>query len=131
MSPLARAIQRWRTTGCGVNPPADQAQLEALERFAGFALPADVRAYFQLANGMADLEMDEHGVAFWSIERTLSDIDGPALAFADVLINSWYFWLELCPAGNVVVRSGVDPSFEAESLTDFFRISLHLSRGRL
>jgi hypothetical protein len=127
--PILEVIRRWRDEGREVNPGATGAEFLALETFAGFQLSADARRYFELANGMPDHEMDTHGVCFWSISRILSDPDakdpddelgGPAVAFADVLINSWYFRM-LARGERIVIRSDVDPTYEASDLTSFFR----------
>ena len=73
--PIESAVIWWRATAVKLNPPADDEGLAALERFVGAPFSGELRRFYRLANGMVDLESDEHEVSFWSIERVLSEND--------------------------------------------------------
>jgi hypothetical protein len=51
---------------------------------------------YSLANGLADYEYDARQVSFWSVAKIVNGAkEDPSLsvAFADFLIDSWYFRL--------------------------------------
>jgi hypothetical protein len=108
MNSIERLVQHWRSAGVPLEPPASDSDLGALAQALAAPLPADVVAFYKLANGMPDLEYDVHEVSFWSIPKILAeqerrsgnDPNGPFsdLAIADFLINSWFF--------NLRVRDG-------------------------
>ncbi len=105
MNAIARLVERWRSAGVPLEPPASTSDLLALETALAAPLPVDVAAFYKLANGMPDLVYDAHEVSFWSIARSLAeresrngaDPNGPFsdLAIADFLINSWFFNLRV------------------------------------
>jgi hypothetical protein len=121
-----KLIREWRDAKVPLNVGASPQQLEQLREALGVPLPQDVARYFSLADGMVDPGMDRHLGNFWSIGRILSERvvrDGADntgtyrdTAFADVLINSWFFWFRVRPGRGLSVR--VDstaeevPSFE-------------------
>src|SRR5262249_8607438 len=127
-NPIDLLIGHWRRSGVELKPGASIAQLRALEKFAGFPLPDDFKSYFAAANGMVEFAADSHHVSFWSIEQILSDGDakmpflnaGPLrLAFADVLINSWHFYLEYTDSSRLLLRSGLDDELKLDCFTRF------------
>ena len=105
MNPIVRLVEQWRSDGVQLEPPATDADLRALECALGAPLPADVAAFYGLANGMPDLKHDSHEVSFWSIHKILAkqesrsgfDPNGPFtdLAIGDFLLNSWFFDLRV------------------------------------
>jgi nicotinamide mononucleotide transporter len=120
-------IAKWREDGVELNPPATEEALARLAAAVGVELPASLRALYQRANGMPDLEMDGGDVSFWAVEKILSEREiargrdargeWTDWAIADVLINSHFVALR--------VRAGAPPSFavdgfglEFESLDD-------------
>jgi hypothetical protein len=74
-------------------------------------LPHDVISYFSKADGMLETETGEWLSNFWSIKKILSerleregsDAVGPyrELAFADVMIHSWFLWFRIRPSGQL------------------------------
>jgi hypothetical protein len=131
--PIATAIDRWRNAGVRLKPPANAEILEALARFIGGDLPADLARFYRLANGMADYETDDHNVSFWSIERVLTENDirssaddgGPCreVAFGDWMIESWRFYARV-RGDEVVGVSAEGGGPKASSLAEFFRLYL-------
>jgi len=131
---IKRAIARWQSLGVPLNPPASAQDLAALAAFVGYSLPDALRGYDELADGMAKDETDDYLVHFWPIGRVLSEHDKRLgndergaycdVAFADFLIDSWRFYLQLRSSAALSVYSeGGGP--EVASLEEFF--SFHLS----
>lgn len=130
MEAIDAVLRKWRDE-VRLNPPATEADLARLEHALGRTLPPDVRHYFSIANGMEDGEAaDESLTNFWSIEKMTQDPWRPSgtdalgpyrdLAFADVLINSWFICFRVRPAAGVAVH--VEGALlELPSLDAFFR----------
>jgi hypothetical protein len=125
MDPVERILERWRGQGVPLNPGASPQDLAALEVFLGCALPADVRRFYERANGMQELAHDSKMVSFWSIDRILreGDVapagdDAQAAAFADVMIYSWAFRYGLRAGGPLTVMAD-GSSVEHGSLSAF------------
>jgi hypothetical protein len=138
MGTVENVINAWRQAGVVLYPGANRESLGRLEIALGVALPDDVVAYFSTMNGMDDSQTAEWLSSFWSIEKILSqrleregrDTAGPykELAFADVLINSWFFWFRVRPGGRLsIFVEGSDE--EQPSLTAAFDSYTALSEG--
>src|SRR6266404_1769963 len=113
MGAIENVINGWRKAGVALNPGATPESLARLEAALGVALPEDVVTYFSTMNGMDDSHTAEWLSSFWSIEKILSqrveregrDAAGPykELAFADVMIDSWFLWLRVRPGGRLSI----------------------------
>jgi hypothetical protein len=94
-----------------------------LPSILGNPLPPDLEAFYLSADGMRDNHMDGWYVSFWSIERIMRDMDvvqrGERFwwAFADVLIDSWFF--RICPEGARTLVFAESTQEVFESLQDF------------
>ena len=128
MHDIEQVVAKWRRDGLAVNSGASELELQCLQRRLGVPLPADVRFYFDLANGMG-AGHDEYLVQFWSIEKILAEANGIVrdypdlqptdLPIADVLIESWFIVLRVGVAGEVGIF--VEGNLlELPSLTEFF-----------
>jgi hypothetical protein len=120
-------IAKWRREGVELNPPADAAAIDRVEREIGVALPDSLRAFCARANGMVDPEMDGGGTACWSVDKVVSehevwrgsDARGAFTdwAIADLMIRAHYFSLRLredAPPTFMVDGFGLEfASFEA------------------
>jgi hypothetical protein len=125
MDAVERILEHWRVHGIPLNSGASPHSLAALEGFLRRALPADVRRFYSLANGMREFAHDSKMVSFWSIDRILRENDiAPAgdqargVAFADVMICSWTFRYGLRATGPVSVMADGSP-VEHDSLSAF------------
>jgi hypothetical protein len=111
----------WRAQGVVLEPPATGVELNRLEGALGARLPADVREFYQEANGMADLAYDQHEISFWSIAKILnesgrsegSDPNGPYVdhAVGDFLINSWFICFRVRNGKVTVFLEGTGEEF--------------------
>lgn len=118
---------QWREFGVKLRPAASEVDLAAIEAVLEASLPAEARAMYARANGMADHGFDRWFTSFWSSERFVaehevrnaSDKRGAFrdVSFADVMISSWYFWYRVRPDGSVAVFAELAgeelPSFSA------------------
>ena len=130
MSSIQDLFATWRGKGVRLEPPATESELAALGAALGVELPGDVREFYLEANGMSDLEYDDHEMSFWSIRKILSDPartggQDPNGAFsdfhmADCLINSWFL--------SFRVRSGSVSLFLEETGEEFANLSSFVSR---
>jgi len=108
MRVIERLVEQWRSARVQLEPPASDSDLKSLAEALSAPLPADLVAFYELANGMPDLEYDAHEVSFWSIAKILAvreirsgaDPNGPYsdLAIGDFLLSSWFI--------NLRVREG-------------------------
>jgi cell wall assembly regulator SMI1 len=113
MGVVEEMLAAWRNAGVRLNPGASAEDLQRLEDALGAPLPSDLRAYFAIADGMREGEIDDDLGHFWSIEKILSehieregrDARGAYrdLAFADVMVHSWYLWLRVRDGGLLSV----------------------------
>ena len=118
-------IAAWRTHGVALEPPASDADVNRLEVALEAPLPADLREFYQQANGMPHLEYDEHQLSFWSICKILSesqrsqghDPNGPFvdLTVGDFLINSWFVSLRVRNGAVTVFLQGSGEEFSSLS----------------
>ena len=130
MEPIDAVFRKWRADRVPLNPPADAADLARLEAALGTTLPADVRYYFSIADGMEDCVYDESPTSFWSIRKMLSDSWQPSgsdahgdfrdLAFADFLIDSWFICFRVRPRSGLSIHVEGVP-VELPTLETFFR----------
>jgi hypothetical protein len=123
-------IHKWRTQNVPLNPPATESDLNQLEQILGGTLPADVRYFFSIANGVAGAAaVDQWLTTFWPISkivaasRELNETRAHAeyrdFAFADVMLSSWFISFRIRSNGQVSVyvqgASRELPSLEAFS----------------
>src|SRR6267142_653744 len=112
VSVIDAVLQKWRAAGVAANPSASEADLDRLADALGYPLPDDVRYFFSRANGMAGGEPERETMAcFWPIEKMLGDPWSPAgtdsrgpfqdLAFADVLLDSWFVCFRTRPGQGI------------------------------
>jgi hypothetical protein len=125
MDAVERIFEHWKGQRVPLNPGASAQDLAALEAFLGCSLPADVRRFYSVANGMLDGAYDSKMVSFWSIDRILREKDvaqaedqARGAAFADVMIYSWTFRYGLRAGGPLSVIADGSPH-EQESLSAF------------
>jgi hypothetical protein len=126
-------LAEWRRQGVKTNPPANDEQLRALERFLGMPLPGDVAAYFSSVDGMQDCESDERMIGFWETSRIVSgvydekrnDQDGTFrdVAFADFMIDSAFFVFRLRSNTMTIVCTATRVEFA--TFTAFLHEYLH------
>ena len=129
-------LARWRADGAGVRPGVSPAEIAAFEAAHHIKLPADLSAYFQRANGMADGQMDQHLLYFWplhELQPLVTDEWGPnntpAFAgcyyFIDWSIRGWFYAINLIPADPRYGQTFI--SYEPESpVTDSFTAFMRL-----
>jgi hypothetical protein len=127
MGAIERVVSKWRADGVGPNPGAAPATIDRLEHLVGTRLPADVRSFFALADGIEGDYTDEYLLNFWSIEKILTEtaecqrtgykMDGRDTPIADFLIHSWYVYLRRLGEGQVGVWvEGADLEFSSLEL---------------
>lgn len=123
-----RLVQCWRELGLADRPPATEAALERFATMYGTTLPAAMRAYLRLTDGMdADgREMhDDRMIRFWPIaEIGPAERDGELQAcfeFADYLLDSHRYGVFLSGprTGQVVLTGGAAPLPVADSVNQF------------
>ena len=111
----------------------------------GVLLPADMRDYFAIVNGMVPVwpgDQDDKGFSFWPLERVrwvpeeLANLSPQGVAFpncedfyafADYLGWSWAYAIRLAPSsgGNQVILIGKDePDLVADSFSEFVDVYL-------
>lgn len=127
MNVVNELVTIWRAEGIELNAGAAPEDLELLQSLLGGALSEELRELYQHVNGMVDLTYDDRQASFWSIDkiraRATDDASAP-VAFADFMLDSWYFRFARGPAGLVVVSENVRPGApprELGSFADFLR----------
>jgi hypothetical protein len=130
MGAVQRLVATWEQRGTALNPGASNAELDELRVLLGGLLPADIREFYSLANGMPNGTYDDHQVSFWSISKIREqqrECGGAHLGFADFLIDSWRFTFHVADFGVVVVSENVAPGQPMDTLgcfNDFLEIYL-------
>jgi hypothetical protein len=130
MRSIDMMIHKWRTQNVSVNPPAKESDLIHLQQILGTILPADVRYYFSVANGVADgAAVDPFLTTFWPIseiaavsqefDETPRHTEYRDFAFADVMLSSWFISFRVRSNGQVTVYVQ-GASLELPSLEAFF-----------
>src|SRR5262245_48767766 len=138
MNAIENVIDVWRKVGVRLNPGASPEDIRRLETALGVSLPSDVLAYFSTMNGIDEEHTAEWLSSFWSIEKILtqwleregSDEVGPyqEVAFADVMIDSWFLWFRVRPPGQLsIFVEGSDE--EKPTLCAAFERYVELSKG--
>jgi hypothetical protein len=130
MGSIQDLVATWRAKGVRLEPPATESELAALEAAFGVRLPRDVREFYLEANGMSDLEYDDHEMSFWSISKILSDPgrsegQDPNGAFSDFPMAD--FLLDSCFL-SFRVRSGSVSLFLEGTGEEFANLSSFVSR---
>lgn len=131
MTRVEETVGRWRADGIPLGASASPSAVTQLAEFVGAPLPLDVQELYRAADGMAD---DTDGlVSFWPIVRILSepevregiDQKGPYrdIAFADVMISSWFFFLRV--RGRQVTVFSENTAEELPSLSELLARYLH------
>ena len=113
-------------------PPVSAAELDAFDARYGVTMPADLRNYFLLSDGMTKYDSDTAGYSFWELSRILPLTHGGetysrwpnakyCFTFADWLQDSAHFCIHLPPHGESRVRfSFSDKKYlKFESWTEF------------
>ena len=127
MDVVSEMVEIWRAEGIELNGGAGPEELETLRSLLGGELSPEVSALYSLANGMVDLTYDDRQASFWSIDKIRAragEESGAVVAFADFMLDSWYFRLAQTPAGLVVLSENVRPGSppkELGSFADFLR----------
>jgi len=128
MGAVLDVLAKWKSEGVRLNPPALQAALAQLEVALGVSLPADVREFYSVADGMVDFEHDSRMLSLWSIARILKDGSEFAkrtpgilqeLAFCDVLIDSYHYFFRVTDDRVVTIGHHLDLHDEEASLEQF------------
>ena len=106
MDVYRRLANYWRGCGLNVPPGVDLNAIRAFESKYGLTLPADLRAYFSMADGSGE-EMDEDLYRFWSlaefkpVHEELSDVNSDRFSypgcfvFADHCISCWDYAVKI------------------------------------
>jgi len=127
MDVVNEVIGIWRAEGIELNGGAEPDELDALRGLLGGNLGEEVSTLYRLANGMVDLTYDDRQASFWSIDKIRSRAgEGSAepVAFADFMLDSWYFRFAQTDAGLVVITENVRPGAQPKeigSFADFLR----------
>jgi hypothetical protein len=110
---IEQTIARWRGEGIQIRPGATAEDIIAVERLLGAQLPADARAFYEMADGMRDSDSDKCLLSVWSTKRIVSEKYEQQgrdelgayrdVAFGDVMVNSWHFWFRVRDGGRVTV----------------------------
>jgi len=110
---MHQLLDRWRREGVGLQGGAHEGDIAAIEGLMGASLPDDARAFYACVNGMQDFDYDGRFVSMWSAERMLSEREVATgaedrgefvqVAFADVMISSWFFWFRIRDQCRVTV----------------------------
>lgn len=113
MSSIEKMLAKWRGEGVPLNAGAAAAELESLERFLAVPLPADLRSFYSVANGMQDFRHDSRMVSMWSIERLIRERNVHEgedewglfhdVAFADVIFSAWHLRYRVRRDGHVTI----------------------------
>ena len=135
-----KLVAHWRKLRLPIAAGCSEERLAGFEKERGAQLPADMRSYFGIVNGMrpgSPGDQDPQGFSFWPLERVrwvpeeLADRSPHSVsfpgsesfyAFADYLDWSWAYAIRLSQdtARNQVVLIGKDqPELVAESFSDF------------
>ena len=110
MSVIDDVLGTWRRAQVALNPPAEEADLSRLARRIGVPVPPELISLLSVANGMALGEVDGMLTRFWSIDEMVAspiregqDATGAFrdIPIADVLIDSWRFWLRVRGNGAI------------------------------
>ncbi len=116
-------IHRWKADAIAL-PPESRDLIVATFEHAGFVATSDVVDFYCLFGGMK--EMDDGYLRVWPLSEVKEHrTDQPefGLAFADYLIDAW--WFRLKPVNPEISAVYVDafngePRLVASSLTEFF-----------
>jgi hypothetical protein len=122
MSAAIELVRAWNREGVNLNKGADVVELAALRECLGSEGDGQLWELYSLANGMVDHEYDARQVSFWSVDKIVNvatEDTFPHIAFADFLIDSWYFRLERSASGLVVLSDNVRPGTPPENLGSF------------
>jgi hypothetical protein len=129
-----QVIQRWRAHGLARRPAVGLNALDAFEERLGSALPAGLRRFLLLSNGMTLEERDpESQVRFWGLEELAfvgscaPELDVPeyrrVLVFADYSVWAHAYGVAL-PSGEVVLVGDRTPRPVCDSIEIFLQLYL-------
>jgi hypothetical protein len=133
--PCHQLVSQWREEGVPLHPGATESEFYVLEKMLGQRLPEAFRFLYSMANGMVDMEPDNHFLSLWPLthicqvfetnvtNRALVS-DGKQIAFGDCLIDSYRYLLTFADQ-YAHVSTEIEPRKRlADSFEDFIKIYL-------
>ena len=135
----------WHAQNLPISSGSTEEEIATFESRYQVRLPADMREYFYLVNGLDERYMDNDGFTFWSLSRlnpfleecsveTGEGVDNPEsyLVFADCYAWSWAYAIDTEQSStgeNRVIIIGVtkSPIRVAGSFTEFIELYLNQS----
>jgi len=125
MENLNQIILRWERQGIKLLPPPDADSVARALSRTGKRFSADVVRVYELTGGTE--EMDSAGFTLWPLSRVaMMNIgsESPDLAFADCLIDSFWFEVHYEDAAHSSVYGGYDRRKLAADIDQLFGIYL-------
>jgi|SRR5882762_603786 len=140
-----KLVKHWKKFGLPLAPGCPEDKLATFEKRTGVVLPADMRTYFTVVDGMRSEwpgDHDPQGFSFWGLgrlswlpeefaEKSPQGVGFPGFedfyAFADYLNWSWAYAIRLLAISerNQVILVGKDtPELVAESFSEFVDLYL-------
>lgn len=121
----------WKKHGDRFLPAPEAAEIAAFETRYGVTLPPDLRLFYERTNGTGG-GLDHRDNEFYELSRVVPDEDDPwAWNFADYLLLSWWYGIDLTGAGPygkgaVYLIGGTprNPAVVAHSFTEFLQLYL-------
>jgi hypothetical protein len=117
-----RLVESWRARGVDLNPGASEATVQRLEERWQVQLPATLRAYLRIADGMPEGLSDPMLMRFWPVHEIVPLAEGApemlgegqrehgrALLFADFFIWSHAYAIQTEPPWHVLMVGGKRP----------------------
>lgn len=125
MEHVKHVILRWEQQRIRLLPPVDADSVSRALSRTGKRFSADVVRLYELTGGTED--MDNALFTLWPLMRvTMRNTDGqsPDLAFADFLIDSFWFYFHYEDAVRSSVYGGYDRRKLADDIDQFFGLYL-------
>lgn len=129
----ARLIERWQKENLKLNAGATDQELTAFEKHYDLILPADIRYFYSMVNGMHEWDMDQVMFSLWPLSRIQENTEGVKtikagtistieITFGDYMIDAYRYILVSKELPNYSVQVQFDePEIVADNFTDFLR----------
>lgn len=67
-------VDKWRSEGVMLNPPASAEEIDHTEKIIGFKFPDDFKDFYLVANGFMNRDMlADSMISLWPLERIISE----------------------------------------------------------
>jgi len=131
MIELDGLIERWKSQGVGLSPPASIAEVHAAFQAIGAVPTPDVIALYHTCGGMN--VMDDELWRLWSLAEVVEANRQPSdygFLFGDYLMDSWCYRFRMSDDGTsaavyVDYFNDAKPTLVAKTLAEFFSKLLH------